>query len=215
MLLQPRSGSIEHASFRSHASIYLAGSQMNMLLTCLHMSLSVGFGIFAPTSHVYGVIILSFGNVFRLDLYFLNFFNFYSSTEIDHDPYVLYVHMTYVYSLFLCLSFHMITWPREVIIILWSFTWLWSSILWTHPHPHFPFPPLSHHPYTHPQCPPATGLSIRVRDWDLQYAKEEDNTSTPEDLPVTRLSTAKVKWDLPSNPSVLQAASYCWEPSLD
>ena len=35
---------------------------------------------------------------FGTDLYFLNFLNFYSSLEIDHDPHVLYVHMTYVYS---------------------------------------------------------------------------------------------------------------------
>ena len=31
-------------------------------------------------------LILSFGNNFGLDSYFLNFFNFYSSLEIDHDP---------------------------------------------------------------------------------------------------------------------------------
>ena len=37
---------------------------------------------------------------------------------IDHDPHVLYVHMTYVYSFFLCFILHTITWPREVIIVL-------------------------------------------------------------------------------------------------
>ena len=44
---------------------------------------------------------------------------------------------------------------------------------------------------------------------------EEDDVSTLEDLLPTRLGTAKVKWVLPSIPSVLQAASYYQEPSLD
>ena len=43
------------------------------------------------------VIVLLFGNDFGLDSYFLNFFNFYSSSEIGHDPPCSYAHMTYVY----------------------------------------------------------------------------------------------------------------------
>ena len=39
------------------------------------------------------------------DSTFSNFLNFYSSLGIDHDPHVFYVHMTYVYSLFL--MFHL------------------------------------------------------------------------------------------------------------
>ena len=41
-------------------------------------------------------LFLLFGNNFGLNSLFSNFFNFYSSLEIDHDP---HVHMTYVYSL--------------------------------------------------------------------------------------------------------------------
>ena len=47
------------------------------------------------------VIVMTFWYVFiGKDLTFSNFLNFYSSLGIDHDPHVLYVHMTYVYSLF-------------------------------------------------------------------------------------------------------------------
>ena len=51
----------------------------------------------------------------------LNFFELFKllfSLGIDHDPHVLYVHMTYVYPFFLCFTLHTITWPREVIIVL-------------------------------------------------------------------------------------------------
>ena len=41
---------------------------------------------------------MTFWYVFGTDLTFSNFLNFYSSLGIDHDPHVLYVHMTYVYS---------------------------------------------------------------------------------------------------------------------
>ena len=37
---------------------------------------------------------------FRNGLKFFELFKFYSSLGIDHNPHVLYVHMTYVYSLF-------------------------------------------------------------------------------------------------------------------
>ena len=39
---------------------------------------------------------LSLGNDFRLDLYFLNFLNFYFLPRLVTTPHVLYVHMTYV-----------------------------------------------------------------------------------------------------------------------
>ena len=64
------------------------------------------------------VIVMTFWYVFGTDLVFLNFLNFYSSLGIDHDPHVLYVHMTYVYSFSLCFILRTITWPREVIIVL-------------------------------------------------------------------------------------------------
>ena len=48
------------------------------------------------------VIVMTFWYVFiGTDLTFSNFLNFYSSLGIDHDPHVLYVHMTYVYFSFL------------------------------------------------------------------------------------------------------------------
>ena len=51
----------------------------------------------------------------------LNFFEpfkFYFHLGLITTPHVLYVHMTYVYSLSLCFTIHTITWPREVIIVL-------------------------------------------------------------------------------------------------
>ena len=44
---------------------------------------------------------MTFWYVFGTDLYFLNF---YSSLGIDHDPHVIYVHMTYVQILFFYVS---------------------------------------------------------------------------------------------------------------
>ena len=45
-------------------------------------------------------------------------FNFYFHLGLITTPHVLYVHMIYVYSFFLCFILHTITWPREVIIVL-------------------------------------------------------------------------------------------------
>ena len=60
------------------------------------------------------VIVMTFWYIFGMDLtFFRTFF-----IGIDHDPHDLYVHMTYVYSPFLCFTLHTITWPREVIIVL-------------------------------------------------------------------------------------------------
>ena len=42
--------------------------------------------------HRYDFLVRLYGT----DLIFSNFLNFYSSLGIDHDPHVLYVHMTYV-----------------------------------------------------------------------------------------------------------------------
>ena len=53
------------------------------------------------------VIVMTFWYVFiGTDLTFSNFLNFYSSFGIDHDPHVLYVHMTYVYSFLMFHSSH-------------------------------------------------------------------------------------------------------------
>ena len=48
----------------------------------------------------------------------LIFLNFYLHLGLITTPHVLYVHMTYVYSLFSCFILHTIIWPREVIIVL-------------------------------------------------------------------------------------------------
>ena len=55
----------------------------------------------ATTNYLQSVIVMTFWYVLSEQTYFfLNFLNFYSSFGIDHDPHVLYVHMTYVYFLF-------------------------------------------------------------------------------------------------------------------
>ena len=60
---------------------------------------------------------MTFWYVFGMDLDFFELFKLYFSLGIDHDPHVLYDHMTY-YSLSLCFILHTIIWPREVIIVL-------------------------------------------------------------------------------------------------
>ena len=98
------------------------------------------------------VIVMTFWYVFiGTDLTFSNFLKLYSSLGIDHDSYVLYVHMTYVYS-FMIFSSHEYTAKRSRYRIM-IFYRLRSTILRTHHHPHFlPFPPQPHHPCTpHPR----------------------------------------------------------------
>ena len=64
-------------------------------------------------------LFLLFGNNFKLNSFILDFFNFYSSHEIGHNPPCS--HDLFSFSYVLCFSLHTITWPREVIIVLWSF----------------------------------------------------------------------------------------------
>ena len=47
-----------------------------------------------PSCHRYDFLVCLFG----MDLYFLNFLNFYFHSGLITTPHVLYVHMTYVYS---------------------------------------------------------------------------------------------------------------------
>ena len=71
------------------------------------------------SSSIETVIVMTFWYVFGTDLLFSNFFKtFIIYLGLITTPHVLYVHMTYVYSFFLCLILHTITWPREVIIVL-------------------------------------------------------------------------------------------------
>ena len=58
------------------------------------------------------VIVMTFWYVFRNGLIFWNFLNFILHLGLITTPHVFYVRMTYV------LTFHTITWPREVIIVL-------------------------------------------------------------------------------------------------
>ena len=159
-----------------------------------------------------GVIVMTFWYVLRNGLNFFELFKTLFSLGIDHDP---HVHMTYVYSLFLCFILHMITWPREVIIILRSF-WLWSSILWTHPHPHFLlFPPQPHHPYTPrlyqpTRAPPGEGHHLGEKCGRLANL-----SCTSEDFLHSRLGTAKVERVLPSRKSARPDEPCCQEPSPD
>ena len=55
---------------------------------------------------------------FGMDLTFFELFKLYFHLGLITTPHVFYVHMTYVYVLFLCFILHTITWPREVIIVL-------------------------------------------------------------------------------------------------
>ena len=63
------------------------------------------------------VIVMTFWYVFWNGLNFFKLFKLYFHLGLIMIPHVLYVHMTYVNS-FSYVSLHMITWPREVIIIL-------------------------------------------------------------------------------------------------
>ena len=66
-------------------------------------------------------LFLSFGNVLDSTHIFRTFLTFILHLRLITTPHVLYVHMTYVYSFSLCFLLRTITWPREVIIVLWSF----------------------------------------------------------------------------------------------
>ena len=107
---------------------------------------------------------MTFWYVFGTDLIFSNFLYFIFYLGLITTPHALYVHMTYVYSLFLCFYIHTIIWPRRSHYCIMIFSQLRSTtVLWTHPHPHFLLlPPQPHHPYTPRLCrsttaPPGEG----------------------------------------------------------
>ena len=160
------------------------------------------------------VIVMTFWYVLSEQTYFfLNFLNFLLG--IDHDPHVLYVHMTYVYSFLLCFILHAIIWPREVIIVLWSFR-LRSTNLWTHPHPHFLLlPPQTHHPYTPRLCRSTTAPPGEGYHPVAKYGYQEDPGYTSEDSRHSRLGIAKVVWVLPSRKSAQPDGWCCREPLPD
>ena len=75
------------------------------------------------------VIVMTFWYVLWNELNFFKHFKLLFSNGIDHDPHIFHDLCLFPFPMFLS---HTITWPREVIIILWSFR-LWSIILWMHP----------------------------------------------------------------------------------
>ena len=175
-------------------------------------NLTIWYGLWGSVGLV---IVMTFWYVFRNGLNFFELFKFYFHSGLITTPHAFYVYMTHVYSCFLCFTFHMITWPGEVIIILWSF-WLWSSILQMHPHPHFLLLLLLHpHPYTHHRYPRNVGQFEEGCVTALTYGEEEDPRYTMEDFVLPRLGTAMVKLVLPSNPSAQQVGQDYWEPSPD
>ena len=52
----------------------------------------------SPLQNSYMSLFLSFGNDFGLNLYFLNFLNFYFLPRLITTPHDLYIHITYIYS---------------------------------------------------------------------------------------------------------------------
>ena len=158
---------------------------------------------------------MTFWYIFGMGLTFSsNFLNFIFTWDWSWPPMFLCSHDLCLF-LFLCFILHMIIWPREVIILLWSFQ-LQSTNLWTHPHPHFLLPFLQHpHPYTHHPGPRNTGQSGGERVMAPTYDEEEDPGSIVEDCVWPTLGIAMVKWVLPSNPSVRLAAPYYQEPLPD
>ena len=154
-----------------------------------------------------------FGTFIGTDLLFSNFLNFYSSLGIDHDP-----PCSHDLCLLLFLMFHSsheYTAKRSCYRIM-IFYRLRSSILWTHPYPHFLLlPPQPHHPYTphlrrSTTVPLGEGYHLAVR-----YDYLRDHDCTWEDSPRSRLDTAKVKWVLPSRKSIQRDGQHCWEPLPD
>ena len=128
------------------------------------------------------------------DLLFSNFLNFYSSFGIDHDPPCSHdLCISYV-------SFFTQLYGQEKSLSYYDLFYDFrSSILQTHPHPHFLLLPLQpHHPYTPHLCrsttvPPGEGYHPAAK-----YDHPEGLSCTSEDSFHSRLGTAMVEWVLPS-----------------
>ena len=99
---------------------------------------------------------MTFWYVFGMDLTFWTFLKLYFHLGLITTPHVFYDHMTYVYS-FSTFYSHVITWPREVIIALWSFIWLSEFYSTDAPPPSF-----SSIPSTNP--PPLYSPSMLIND---------------------------------------------------
>ena len=87
--------------------------------------------------------------LFRTDLLFFELFYHFLLLGLITTPHVYYVHMTYVYFLFLCFILHDDHMVKRSQYRIMFFYKLRSSILWTHSHPHSLLPPPQpHRPYT-------------------------------------------------------------------
>ena len=65
-------------------------------LTRQQLILVVNWSVSSEPAYIICVIVMTFWYVFQNGLNFFKLFFYYSSFGIDHDPHVLYVHMTYV-----------------------------------------------------------------------------------------------------------------------
>ena len=162
--------------------------------------------------HLPAIIVMTFWYVFWNGLNFFELFNFW---DWSWPPCSLWSHDLCLL-LFSCFISHMIIWPREVIIVLWSFINFGVSILWMHPHPHFLLLPLQpHHPYT-PRLYQSTTAPLGEGHHPAErYDHPEDPNCTEEDFHRSRLGTAKVEWVLPSKKSGRCDGWHCQEPSPD
>ena len=93
-------------------------------------------------------------------------------------PHVLYVHMTYVYS-FTYVSFFTRSHGQEKSLLYYDLLHDFrSSILRTHPHPHFLLLlPQPHHPYTPHLCQSTTALLEEGHPQDKRNDLEEGPAS--------------------------------------
>ena len=102
-------------------TVHKAGTMYTWIQTTIHCLLRELSG---PWCHRF-IIYIQFG----LDSTFLNFFrtNFIMFLSLPFTWLITppHVHMTYVYSFFSWFPSYMITWPWEIIIVLWYF-WLQS-----------------------------------------------------------------------------------------
>ena len=144
---------------------------------------------------------------------FSNFLNFIFTSGLITTPHVLYNHMTYVYSLFLCFILHNDHMAKRSRYRIMIFYRLRSTTLRTPLHPRFLLPPP--HPYTHHRGPRNTDRSEGGSHPDAKYGEVVDPDCREEDYVRPRLEPATVGLVLPSIQSERPAERYYREPSPD
>ena len=147
------------------------------------------------------VIVMTFWYVYSERTYFFSNFYLYFHLGLITTPHVLYVHMTYVYSLY-HVSFFTRSHGQEKSLSYYDLFRLQSTNLRTHPHPHFLLlPPQPHHPYTPHLCRSTTAPPGEGYHPVKKCGHPADPDYTSEDSHHSRLGTAKVEWVLPSRKS--------------